>query len=131
MAELARSPRELRDELEALVRDDLIGPQGGPEEELDDAPVDRYLLGLLAPRLTLFRGDGNGAPPREPRNADDGEDEDPREADALSEDPLAAASTDSGAEGRAEERPAAVDQLVPSAFGMTFALEPRCAELLV
>ena len=50
---LARSARELRDEMEELIRDDLIGPIGGPEEELDDAPVDRYVLGLLAPRFSF------------------------------------------------------------------------------
>lgn len=49
---LARSPRQLRDELEELIRDDLIGPDDGAEEEIRDAPVDRYLLGLLAPRST-------------------------------------------------------------------------------
>jgi hypothetical protein len=36
-----------------LIRDDLIGPIGGPEEELRDPPVDRYLLGLLAPRFAF------------------------------------------------------------------------------
>src|SRR5206468_7882662 len=38
---------------------------------------------------------------------------------------------DSGEEGTVEDRPAAVDQLVPSALGMTFALEPGCTELMV
>ena len=52
MAELSlkKSGRELRDEVEALMRDDLIGPAGGPEEELLEPPVDTYLLGMLAPR---------------------------------------------------------------------------------
>ena len=81
---LARSARELRDELEELIRDDLIGPIGGPEEELEDAPVDRYLLGLLAPRFTL-RPDGSDGPAG--RGEDDGED--PIAADALPEDGLA------------------------------------------
>ncbi|MGI8624294.1 MAG: DISARM system helicase DrmA, partial [Solirubrobacteraceae bacterium] len=108
VADLARTPGELRDEVEALVRDDLIGPLGGEQEELLDAPVDQYLLGLLAPRR------GNADAPGPP------------------EDELATAvSDDSGAEGHAEDRPAAVEQLVPSAFGMTFALEPGCTRLLV
>ena len=42
---------ELRAELEAMVRRDLLGPAGGPEEEVDERAVrGRYILGLLAPR---------------------------------------------------------------------------------
>jgi len=116
-ARIAKSGRELRDELEQLIRDDLIGPVGGAEEELHDSPVDKYLLGLLAPRFT--------ATPR--ATADDDEDE-PIAADAQPEDPLASASVaaDSGWEGTPEERPPAVDQLVPSAFGLTFCLDAGC-----
>lgn len=44
------SPANLRDELEQLVLLDLLGPTGGPEEEIDESSVrDRYLVGLLAP----------------------------------------------------------------------------------
>src|SRR5205823_4348976 len=40
-----------RDELERLVLQDLLGPAGGPEEELDEGSVrDRYLVGMLAPK---------------------------------------------------------------------------------
>ena len=52
-SQLKKSGRELREELEDLIRDDLIGPIGGPDEELDDPPVDRYILGLLAPRFNF------------------------------------------------------------------------------
>src|SRR4051794_27207525 len=119
MAELARSPRELRDELEALVRDDLIGPVGGSEEELLDAPIDRYLLGLLAPRMahhehSLAPADNKGDhrpavrsgaaaledPLRQAAEAwlaGDDEDDDPAAAEQLPEDELAAgALSDSG-----------------------------------
>lgn len=42
---------ELRAELEKMVRRDLLGPAGGPEEELAETNVrGRYILGLLAPR---------------------------------------------------------------------------------
>jgi hypothetical protein len=124
---IARSPRQLRDEVEELVRDDLIGPVGGPEEELRDAPVDRYLLGLLAPRFRSDTQSTNWIP--------DGaeEDEDPVAADVLPEDGLAEGglTSDSGEEGTVEDRPPAVDQLVPSAFGLTFALDSDCTELKV
>ncbi len=124
---IAKSPRQLRDELEALMRDDLIGPLGGLEEELRDAPVDRYLLGLLAPRFKL---DGT-SPSRSAVEADD--DDDSIAVDALPEDELAEGGTtaDEGEEGTVEDRPPAVDQLVPSAFGLTFALDDGCAQLSV
>jgi hypothetical protein len=42
---------ELRALLEQRVIDDLLGPAGGPEEEIADGTVrDRYLVGMLAPR---------------------------------------------------------------------------------
>ena len=44
------SSTALRDALETAVVRDLLGPAGGPEEELDEAPRERYLLGMLAPR---------------------------------------------------------------------------------
>src|SRR3954467_8026338 len=104
---LARTPRELRAEVEALIRDDLVGPLGGEEEELLEAPVDQYLLGLLAPR---YSHDRVGQPPR-----DDGEDpdEDAGATDELPEDDFAAGgvTADNGEEGTAEARPAAIDQL--------------------
>jgi len=46
----APSPAALRDELEQLVLLDLLGPAGGPEEEVNESNVqDRYLVGMLAP----------------------------------------------------------------------------------
>ena len=42
---------QLRAELEEMVRRDLLGPAGGPHEELDERNVrGRYIVGLLAPR---------------------------------------------------------------------------------
>ena len=125
---IAKSPRQLRDEVEALMRDDLIGPLGGPEEELREAPVDRYLLALLAPRFKL-----DGASTTWTGHESPDEDEETIAADALPEDGLAEGgiTSDSGEEGTVEDRPPAVDQLVPSAFGLTFALDDDCHELRV
>jgi hypothetical protein len=37
--------------LEEMVLSDLLGPVGGPEEEIDEQSVrDRYLVGMLAPK---------------------------------------------------------------------------------
>ena len=45
------SPTKIRDELERMVLKDLLGPVGGPEEEIDEPSVrDRYLVGMLAPK---------------------------------------------------------------------------------
>lgn len=47
----APPPRELRARLEDAVIRDLLGPVGGPNEEIVDRTVrDRYLVGMLAPR---------------------------------------------------------------------------------
>ena len=44
-------PVELRDRLFTMVVNDLLGPAGGPEEEVDEQYVsDRYLVGMLAPK---------------------------------------------------------------------------------
>ncbi len=45
------SSMKIRDELEQIVLNDLLGPVGGPEEEIGEPSVrDRYLVGMLAPK---------------------------------------------------------------------------------
>src|SRR5450755_4748994 len=124
---IARSPRELRDELEDLIRDDLIGPIGGPEEELRDPPVDRYLLGLLAPRF------GFGPSPPAPPSGGGEDSDDSNAADAPPEgEPAGGGATpDPGGGGAGEGRPPGGHQLLPSAFGLTFAIDDDCRELRV
>jgi hypothetical protein len=107
---LSRSPSELRDELERMVRADLVGPVGGDFEELPlgEPPSERYLAGMLAPREYQSvqtvpdeeLGSGNPA-------------------------------TDSIEEGKIEPPAPAVEQLMPAAFGMTFVVESDCVELEV
>lgn len=49
------TPHAIRDELTAMIVYDLLGPAGGPEEELDqreDRVTGRYLVGMLAPKST-------------------------------------------------------------------------------
>jgi hypothetical protein len=49
------TPHAIRDELTEMVVNDLLGPAGGPEEELDqreDRVTGRYLVGMLAPKST-------------------------------------------------------------------------------
>ena len=50
MTETPQEPSHhtLREELQEMVVKDLLGPAGGPEEEVDEARVsDRYLVGTL------------------------------------------------------------------------------------
>lgn len=45
------SQHQIREELEQLVDADLLGPAGGPEEEVAERQVsERYVTGMLAPR---------------------------------------------------------------------------------
>jgi hypothetical protein len=52
----------LRDELEAMVLKELLGP-GSAEEEIIESPSTRYFVGVLAPRKrkawTVDRGPNN------------------------------------------------------------------------
>ena len=111
-----------RDLLEHAVRDDLLGPAGGPHELIKDMSVrDRYLVGKLAPR----RPDDDQAARVEPASAAE-------EAGDL-EDERAAPLHEPGAEfasasGRVEPEDDALDEidttnnqsLVPSSMGLTF-----------
>jgi hypothetical protein len=50
---VTRTPSDLRDELTTMVVRDLLGPAGGPDEELnqyEDHVYQRYLVGMLAPK---------------------------------------------------------------------------------
>lgn len=51
---LAPSPAEIREELQALIIGDLLGPAGGADEEIPgrERVRDRYVLGALAPKDT-------------------------------------------------------------------------------
>lgn len=49
------TPLQLRDELDKLVRQDLLGPAGGEQEEIVEPNVrGRYIVGLLAPRAKVL-----------------------------------------------------------------------------
>ena len=54
------SPHAIRDELTNMVIKDLLGPAGGPEEELsqwEDRVRERYLVGMLAPKATRVQAE--------------------------------------------------------------------------
>src|SRR6476659_519588 len=54
------TPHAIRDELTNMVVNDLLGPAGGPDEELDqreDRVTGRYLVGMLAPKATVVEAE--------------------------------------------------------------------------
>lgn len=95
LATATASPHEIRDELNELVLDDLLGPCDGEDEEVDETRVsDRYLLGMLAPR---------------------------RQTVAMEEDEeLANAGPDAPGEGSSESTTAPAETMFPSSMGLTF-----------
>jgi hypothetical protein len=98
-------PTEIRADLVDIVRRDLLGPAGGPEEEVAENQIlERYLLGILAPRGTA------------PLSA---EKEDRLEtSDAAVED------------GEADEE-SGQDSLFPSSIGLTFCVASSTTHLSV
>ncbi|MBB3571126.1 DISARM system helicase DrmA [Rhizobium sp. BK491] len=116
----------VRDLLEIAVRDDLLGPAGGPHELIKDMSVrDRYLVGKLAPRR--------------PSDTDIVTVEPAAGADEIRdiEDERAAPIHEPGAEfasvsGRVEPEDDTLDEidttnnqsLVPSSMGLTFCVAP-------
>jgi hypothetical protein len=88
-----------RAELLDIVLRDLLGPAGGPEEEVDETNVrERYLVGLLAPQQQQVSLE---------------------DSDELSE-----GGPDSPDEGPAESSVVPARTLYPSSFGMSFCVAP-------
>ncbi len=96
----------LRDELERLVLQDLLGPAGGPEEEVDEQHVhDRYLVGMLAPRDQQIQ---------------------PEEMDEL-----AVPEEGSVEDGANDDTALQTASLCPSAIGMSFCVDGNTTSLRV
>src|SRR5438045_4521609 len=103
---IAPSPFEIRDELEQLVLNDLHGPAGGPEEEVNEDRVsERYLVGLLAPRRQHLA----------PEQADE----------------LAAAGEGAEEDGGVDVGALQVGTLFPSSLGMSFCVSGEAQALRV
>lgn len=91
-----RASTAIRDELQELVLNDLLGPAGGAEEEVAELYVrERYLVGMLAPQKRQI------------------------DAEAFEELALGGADEESASEDGSAP-PAAT--LFPSSFGLTFAV---------
>lgn len=111
----------IRELLQLAVEDDLLGPAGGPHEQIVDMGVrDRYLVGKLAPREAAEKGQELGV---------DAADVGPEEPDDLIVKALAKEVDSPPARGKGEAEPsdeidaASNQSLVPSSLGLTFCVE--------
>lgn len=104
------SQYSIRDALENLVFNDLLGPAGGASEELDERPRDRYLVGMLAPRSRRSNV--------EPFPAEEAGD-------------IAVVSTANTEDGKPDPGVAQTDNLSPSSFGLSFCVFGTATEVKV
>ncbi len=103
-----KTPNDLRDELTDMVIRDLLGPAGGPDEELsqyEDHAYQRYLVGMLAPRDSAIAGSEL--------------------------DELATSDGDEGEEGAPESGVPAGNTYFPSSMGMSFVIDNEVTQIVV
>ncbi|UTV80128.1 DISARM system helicase DrmA [Acidithiobacillus sp. YTS05] len=103
-----KTPSDIRDELTDMIIRDLLGPAGGPDEELsqyEDHAYNRYLVGMLAPKGS--------------------------EVDGGELDELAAGDGDDGEEGASESGVPAGSTYFPSSMGLSFVVSPEAEEIVV
>ncbi len=123
------SPLQLRDELEAMVLKELLGP-GSAEEEIIESPGSRYFVGVLAPRkratTTTIVSKSTTAQPI----VDEDEDVE-SDGEILDGDELALGGKDSSQDGTTDQAPAQDKALIPSSFGMTFSVNIEATEIQI
>jgi Helicase conserved C-terminal domain len=123
------SPLQLRDELEAMVLKELLGP-GSAEEEIIESPGTRYFVGVLAPRKRARAGAAAGPATVVPPPPTEDEEED-ADGEIMDGDELALGGRDTTQDGTTDQAPAQDKALIPSSFGMTFSLNLEAKELLL
>jgi hypothetical protein len=128
MLDTIQTDMRLRLKLQEMVVNDLLGPAGGPEEEITERNVhDRYLVGVLAPRR------GSGAPlfdGKTPATASTAEGDEDEETPAIP-DELAEGGNDSIDDGTTDQDVPVQQAQFPSSFGLTFCVGCDTKELLV
>ena len=104
----SKTPNDIRNELTDMVIRDLLGPAGGPDEELsqyEDHAYQRYLVGMLAPKASEVSG---------------GE-----------LDELAAGDGDEGEEGAPESGVPAGSTYFPSSMGLSFVVDADTKDIVI
>ena len=102
------TPVQIRDELTQMVIRDLLGPAGGPEEELsqyEDNAYQRYLVGMLAPK--------------------------DKEVASGELDELANADGETGEDGNSDAGVPAGATYFPSSMGLSFVVSTEVNEIIV
>ena len=118
----------LRDELETMVLKELLGPAGGPDEEIMESPGTRYFVGVLAPRKRAKAGAAPGCArschplPRRRRGRGSGR-RDARRGRTCS------GWQGHQQDGTTDQAPAQDKALIPSSFGMTFCVNLEATDL--
>ncbi len=107
-------PTDARDALVETLRYELLGPSD-PGEEIDESPLTRYLLGMLAPFGTTV--------------ADD--EDDVLDSSSGTEDEEGIADAGSDQVGEADVGPPMSQALSPSSIGMSCLVPPEVDKLLV
>src|SRR5262249_15942769 len=120
----------LRDELETMVLNELLGPAGGPDEEIEEAPSTRYFVGVLAPRKRAKSGSPPASTSHTSTPSPHAEAEE-TDGELLDGDELALGGSDSSQDGTTDLAPAQDKALIPSSFGMTFCVDPEATALQV
>ncbi len=110
---------DIRVKLEQAIINDLLGPAGGPEEEIDELRVsDRYLVGLLAPQQRRIKPEAfNEASVQTDELAvslTGTVDEQPEQLDEL-----AVSGKETTEDGTTEPSIPPVENMFPSSMGMT------------
>jgi hypothetical protein len=103
-----KTPSDIRDELTDMVIRDLLGPAGGPDEELnfrEDHAYQRYLVGMLAPKDSQI--------------------------DRAEQDELRTGGGEDGEDGVAESGVPAGSTYFPSSMGLSFVLDAEAREIVV
>ncbi|MDJ0716752.1 MAG: DISARM system helicase DrmA [Prochloraceae cyanobacterium] len=109
----------IRAELETAILKDLLGPVGGSEEEIEEKSItDRYLVGLLAPRLRRKKNEQQ-------------EDEVPLEEESELQESLEIVGQDSPEEGSTEASVPPPNTMFPSSMGMTFCVSGEADKIAI
>src|SRR5580700_1507459 len=102
------TPYAIRDELTKMIVNDLLGPAGGADEELDqreDRVTSRYLVGMLAPKAS------------------------PVEAEE--QDNLGTDGKDDPEVGKTDASAPSVSSFFPNSIGMSFVVENEARAILI
>ncbi len=121
------SPLRLRDELESMVVQELLGP-GSVDEELVEAPGIRYFVGVLAPRKRP-RGPVPPAPLTRQTPGDEDDEESADSGEPVDGGELALGGRDSSQDGTTDPVPAQDRALTPSSMGLTVSVDLEATEI--